>query len=193
MIQLQGVEQAVKDLYTSAKPGRDPWADQLYKKHVLPVARFAERVADKVGGDPAKCRAAALLHDIADTEMLRSDSKHEKRSLAIGREILRAHHYSEDDIAEIIDDACKLHSCHEGLTPHSLTGKVLATADALGHLQTDFYLWAAHRFGADRDYASYKKWAAEKIERDYHVKIKFDSIRQEARTEYQALKLLLNK
>jgi len=52
------------------------------------------------------------------------------------------------------------HSCEGKLTPKTLEGKILATADAMSHFAGDFYLAIAAT--GPRDAKSFKKWAMEK-------------------------------
>lgn len=68
--------------------------------------------------------AAALLHDIADAEIPRFDPSHEARSLELATELLSPHGYTEDEIAIVVSDAIRLHSCHDGKVPQTLEGKI---------------------------------------------------------------------
>lgn len=58
--------------------------------------------------------AAALLHDIADAKMKRWEDGHEEESLRIARELMQASGFSDKDIATTVDDAIRLHGCHDG-------------------------------------------------------------------------------
>jgi putative nucleotidyltransferase with HDIG domain len=194
MARLDDLYQGVEKLYTQKLDSRDDWADWLYPNHVVPVTENAKRVAERVGADVELSQAAALLHDIADATMHRTNPDHEAESLKIARELMQKHGYTEDEIALIVDDAIRYHSCHGGERPASKEGLVLATADSLAHLQTDFYFFAAWGFGASgRSLEDLKAWALKKIDRDLNSKISFDEIREEARPDYEALKRLLSR
>ena len=68
---------------------------------------------------------------------------------------------------------------------------MLATADALAHLMTDFYLVLPFNqwLTAAKDFEEYRKWVLEKVERDYSKKIFFASYRKMAKKRYEALKI----
>jgi len=102
--------------------------------------------------------------------------------------------YTDDEIALVVDDAIRYHSCHGDERPKSKEGLVLATADSLAHLQTNFYVFASWFFGKlDRDLDSLRDWVLKKIERDLNSKISFDDIREEARPDYEMLKRLFSR
>lgn len=107
------------------------------------VANYATNLAKGFKANEEYSRAAALLRDIADTKMSRFSEQHEGESLNIARQLLKECGYDDDEISLIVDDAVKYHSCKDNTLPKSLEGRVLATADALAHLQTDFYNFAA--------------------------------------------------
>lgn len=192
MNELATLEQAVRDLYASKNPHRANWADWLVANHVFVVADYAEQLAQNLNANVTLARAAAVLHDIADASMSRFDENHEQASLTIARTMLQEAGFSESDITLVVDDAIRYHSCHDGESPESIEGKILATADSMAHLQSDFYIFAAWAFGRDSSLETYKQWASEKLERDFKNKILFDDVREECRNTYEALKRLIN-
>jgi HD superfamily phosphodiesterase len=183
------LEHLVEQLYESKDPNRDGWADWLYVNHVIWTANKAEGLAKRFNIDPQLSRAAALLHDISDAKIERQNSGSEELSLTLARDLLRQAHFDEATIVLLVDDALRYHSCRNGEKPSSDVGKVLATADALAHFQTDFYPFAfsSKLFG---DYNKLKAWSAQKIAKDFNNKIFFDEVREEARPQFETLKLL---
>lgn len=187
------VEDRVKQLYETKNPNREVWADWIWPNHVLWVADKAVEMAEAKGLDVSLCRVAALLHDIADVEMSRMDEAHEQRSLQIAREILEEAGYDQMTVDILVNDALAKHSCYDNVRPESDAGRVLATADALAHLQSSFFAYAFWgRGNANKDYEQSKQWAAGKIERDFNNKILFDDIKEQARPSYEALTLIFN-
>jgi hypothetical protein len=66
---------------------------------------------------------------------------------------------------------------------------VLATADALAHLSSDFYLWASAAHAADgKDEDWIREWVLKKSERDFNDKICFDANRAAVRPDYEAIR-----
>ena len=194
MGRLEKLEAEVRDLYAQKDPNRDEWADWLAAHHVFVVADFAMELARKYGANEDLARAAALLHDIADVKMKRRDETHEQVSLQMGRDLMKAAGYNEDEIALVVDDAVRFHSCHGEEHPESIEGKILSTADSMAHLKTDFYIYAAWAFGYDqRSLETVKSWTLKKIERDLNNKMFFDDIRQELVPEYDRIKTLFSR
>lgn len=162
--------------------------------HVIVVADYATDLAVRFNADKDLSRAAALLHDIADIRMDRSNTAHEQESLKIAKELLRKCNYSTDEIELLINDAIRFHSCHGNKRPKSLEGKILSTADSLAHLKTDFYVYAVWARGKDGDnLEEVKNWVLKKIERDYTDKIQFDEVRNEVKPDYDRIKTLFSR
>lgn len=138
MDRIKKLESLVDDLYQRRDPNRDEWADWLYKNHVKVVADYADQLSDRFNADQQVSRAGALLHDIADAKISRFDANHELLSLEIAESLLRKSGYDENAIQLLVRDALPLHSCHDGNSPKSLEGKILATADALAHIKRTF-------------------------------------------------------
>jgi predicted alpha/beta hydrolase family esterase/HD superfamily phosphodiesterase len=184
---LNRLENAVRQLYESKNTNRSDWCDWLYADHVFVVADYTNELAKRFDTPVYMCRAAALLHDIADTVMSRFSNEHEKKSLEIAKQLLLEAEYSHDEIEIIVDDAIALHSCHDGISPKTVLGKILATADALAHLNTDFYYYATENMMNDMPIEKRREWANKKVRRDYNDKILFDEIREVAKPNYEKL------
>lgn len=192
MNKLENLKSKVASLYEAKDPNRDPWTDWLYDQHVRFVARNARSIAESHGANPDLAEAAGWLHDIADVKMLRREANHEAESLRIARQLMEESGYSEEEIALVVDDAVRLHSCHDGERPESREGQALATADALAHFQTDFYIFASQGF-ADRPLEQLKEWVLKKIDRDLNHKICFDDVRETVRHDYEVIKDLFSR
>jgi putative nucleotidyltransferase with HDIG domain len=193
MNKLEEVQAKVHGLYASKDPNRDEWTDWVYDNHVLIVARYARELAKKYGANEELSEVAALLHDVADVKMARVNPNHEEVSLEIARQVMTEAGFTADEISLVVDDAIRYHSCHEGKKPKSTEGLVLATADSLAHLKTDFYVHAAWSFGKTRSLEVLKDWAVKKLERDLYVKISFEDERRDATPDYEAIKRLFSR
>lgn len=193
MNKLENLKQKVAWLYESRRPGSDEWMPWLWKNHVPVVVKNAHQIALRVGANAELAEAAAWLHDVADAVMSRLSDDHEAQSLNLARQIMHEVGYSGDEIATVADDALPLHSCYDGHRPRSLEGKALATADALAHLKTDFYVFAAHALGKEMTLEQLKAWTLKKAARDFNHKICFDDIREETRADYEAIQNLFSR
>ncbi len=194
MSKLEKLKQRVAGLYQARRPERDAWTDWFWQHHVPLVAKNAHDIAVRVGANAELSEAAGWLHDIADTVMDRLSDNHEAQSLNIARQLMHEAGYSADDISTVVDDALPLHGCHDGKRPRLLEGKVLATADALAHLKTDFYVHAAYAMGEEGiSLEQLKQWAVKKAARDFNDKICFDDIREETRADYEIIHKLFSR
>jgi hypothetical protein len=72
------------------------------------------------------------------------------------------------------------------LLPKTLEGKILASADAMSHYINDFYLIISAT--GDRSLAEFKKWALEKLDRDYNKKIFFPFAKKMIKKRHDTLK-----
>lgn len=193
MTKLNKLEEGVKKLYAAKNPERTEWADWLADNHVFVVADYAADLANRFGANSDLARAAALLHDIADCKMSRMDPGHEAESLKMARELMVQSGYAEEEISLVVDDAIRYHSCHDGESPESVEGKILATADSMAHLKTDFYVYAAWAFGKIKTLQQLKEWVLKKIERDLNNKVFFDEIGEELRPDYEIIKRMFSR
>jgi putative nucleotidyltransferase with HDIG domain len=193
MARLDDLWHKVELLYDEKQEGKSDWADWLYLNHVVIVTNNAKLVAEREGANVELSQVAALLHDIADIKMKRDNPEHEVESLQIARQLMKEHGYTEQEVALIVDDAIRYHSCYGDERPKSKEGLVLATADSLAHLQTDFYLYATWAMSKSDSLEDIKGWALKKIERDLNNKISFSDIREEARPDYEMIKKLFSR
>ena len=194
MARLDDLRQYVRDLYEEKREDRDPWCEWFYENHVFIVGNSARELAQKYGADPELAEVAGLLHDIADTRMLRMNDEHEAVSLQIAREAMEACGYEPHEIELVVDDAIRYHSCYGDERPTSKEGLVLATADSLAHLKTGFYIFATWGMGKDgRPLEHVRAWVIKKIDRDLFNKISFEDERNDARKDYDMLKDLFSR
>lgn len=190
MSRVENLKAKVADLYLAKTSNRDDWADWLFENHVFVVAKNAERIAERFGAKKDLAIAAAMLHDVADSVMSREDESHEEKSLSMARCLLRECNFSEEEISIIVDDAIRFHGCRGVNIPKTLEGKILASADAVAHLQTDFYDFAFKTLQEEETIENIRLWALPKIERDYRIKISFEEMRNEVSVEYERAKNL---
>lgn len=116
--------------------------------------------------------------------MSRFDTHHEVECLRIAQDFLTRAGFSDREIL-IVNDILMHHSCRD-ILPQTLEGKIMATADAIVHLKSDFYPHALKTKQDEGESAeSIQKWALQKIERDFFTKIFFDQVREELSGEYE--------
>lgn len=176
---------SVKKLYESSSREMGRW---MWQNHVQWVAGKAAELAHKYGANVDKTFAAALLHDFGDVWMERSDEGFDEKSAFEAKQILMSAGFNDDETQEIIDHIIAPHSCYEGEPlPDLLEAQVMATADGLAHLLTDFYNQFEKLGQPTSDKDEFRKWASRKVERDYSRKLFFEDERNVAKKRYEEL------
>ena len=190
MNRLEKLKNKVETLYDKKENTRDEWADWLYKNHIFLVAKYSKQLAKRYGVNSDLAFAASMLHDIADAVMQRENPRHEEKSNKIAEEFLKECDFTKEEIKIIVGDIIKFHGCKNGEVPKTLEGKIMASADAMAHLKSNFYDFALEIKQKDENLNEIKNWALFKIERDYHKKIFFDEIRNEVKNDYERVQEL---
>jgi len=181
----------VKQAYTASQQEIAPW---MWTNHVQLVARYAEQLSERFGAKTDLAVAGALLHDFGDAFVSRHAPEHEEVTRKQATQILQQANYSVAEIDTILTKIIASHSCYPGNLPTTLEGQVLATADAMAHLMTDFYLQFAWKNLPDgKIYSEFLTWVQAKLDRDFNDKIFFAEVRDEVREKYLALKLVFAK
>lgn len=191
MIKSETVFSEVTTLYKLATTSMGKW---MWHNHTQWVADKAKMLAEKYGADIEKVYCAALLHDLGDSRYERSHADFDTWSNKKGEEILHKAGFSEDEANEILE-SIRTHSCRPGNLPTTLEGEVLATADAMWHLQTSFFpvICYMNRPDTAHSYEEWQEWFKKKIERDFGSKIFFEDERNEVREDYKALSTVFGK
>ena len=142
---------------------------------------YSRDLAKKYNADIEAVWLAAILHDISRLDHL---EPHDEIGAKKAYDLLKEKGFDEE-IAKKVHDIIFTHRCKNHM-PETLEQKILATADAVSHFKTPFYLWWEHinNFGLRESFES----GAVKIERDFNDKIFFDEEKESVRKEYEVLK-----
>ncbi|MFH0928444.1 MAG: HD domain-containing protein [bacterium] len=158
--------------------------DWFFGTHLLAVEKFARELLKKLPSANAEVVLLSVwLHDVQRVRGLKGD--HVGSGAKEACKILSKFGYSKE-IIEQVRAAILSHSCNTKLLPKSVEGKILASADAMSHYVNDLYLTIA--VSERQDLAAYKKWALEKLDRDYHKKIFFGFAKKMIQKRHEVLK-----
>lgn len=176
----------VEELYQVSDTSMGKW---MWNNHTQWVADKSIALAKKYNADVETVYCAALVHDLGDSKYERGNGLFETWSWETAKAILKKASFTHEKRKAIME-AVRTHSCHPGHLPQTVEGKVLATADAMWHLQTSFFAEICYMNRPDftSSYKEWQKWFNEKIERDYGPKIFFEDERIEVTEDYKALK-----
>lgn len=193
MDKLNKVIDIVRRYYDKKNPVID-WNEWIFEGHIKVVASWVDKISQKYEFDNESVLAAAYLHDLAYAWTDKFDPDLDKKSETEARKVLKEVGYPEDKITFIVDKIIHGHGMHDGKKPEYIEAKVLATADALAHFSTDFYLvmcWNHYLF-EDKTLDDLKIFVLSKIERDLNNKIFFEEYKDLAKPYYKSIKTLFN-
>lgn len=174
----------VSRLYETTTTSMGAW---MWRHHVGWVAKKAKELAQKYNANAEYTYCAALLHDLGDAQYERGHADFEAWSWNTSKQILKTAGYRKRERDEILE-AIRTHSCHPGHLPTTVEGRVLATADGMWHLQTNFFPVICYMNRPESGgYEAWQAWFRVKIERDFNVKLLFEDEKVEAREVYEAL------
>jgi len=160
-----------------------------WKYHILPVVKYAKKLAKiyKVNEDVVEL--AALLHDIGRVK-LEDDEKHHIVGVPEAEKILRKFNYPEKVIKEV-HHCVASHRPGKGPKPKTMTAKIVANADAMSHFEAlpVFFYWRGSR---GCDFKEVLKWVDNKIEQDWTKKVTLPKAREMVKDKYEAARLFLN-
>jgi len=158
--------------------------DWFYSVHLLGVEKFAKELLKKLPkADKEIVLLGVWLHDLQRIRGKKGD--HAKIGAKEAEKVMRQFQYPEETI-KYVKEMILAHRCNTRLLPKTIEGKILASADAMSHFGNDFYLLIATT--GKRDVAGFKKWALEKLDRDYNKKIFFVFAKKMIEKRHKVLK-----
>jgi putative nucleotidyltransferase with HDIG domain len=157
--------------------------DDRVKYHINPVVEIAHRMAIDLNADTQIVVIAAYLHDI--TKMFGERKNHHLIGAEYAGNFLTNYDIN-DEIIEKIKNCIKKHRGSSEFTRNTIEEKIVATADAVAHIEhplTLFYAWYGQRQcqineGADG--------IINKLQRSWN-KIEFEYVKDELKEKYQNL------
>ena len=126
------VETIRKYVETECKKPSSKYGYEPYRFHFIPMVKYAEKLADELGGDREVISIAGWLHDIGS--IIEGRENHHISGANIAEIKLRELNYPDDKIKQV--KKCILH--HRGSRKDdrfSIEEKIIAEADALSNFE----------------------------------------------------------
>ena len=159
--------------------GANNW---FYENHLLAVEKAAKFLLNNL---PKANREVVLLgvwlHDLQRVRNIKGD--HQKIGAREAEKVLKDLNYDAKTISKV-KEIILSHACYS-IFPKTLEGKILASADAMSHYGSDFYLRIVMTY--DISIKNYNKWALEKLDRDYNKKIFFPFAKKKIESRHRSL------
>ena len=161
--------------------------DWFFPVHLLGVEKFAKNLLKKLPkADKEVVLLGVWLHDLQRIRGKKGD--HAKVGARETEKVMKRFRYPKETISHV-KEIISAHSCNTHLMPKTLEGKILASADAMSHYINDFYLIIATT--GESNLNDFKKWALEKITKDYNKKIFFGFAKKLIEKRHKVLKEIL--
>jgi putative nucleotidyltransferase with HDIG domain len=163
--------------------------DDRVKYHINPVVEIACKMAKEMNADIQVVEIAAYFHDI--TKMTGERKNHHLTGAKYAEDFLSNYNIEKSKV-EQIKSCIKKHRGSSEFTRDTIEEKIIATADAVAHIEhplTLFYAWYGRRQcqideGADG--------IIHKLERSWN-KIEFPEVKNELQGEYNILMRILKE
>lgn len=166
----------------SSKYGYEP-----FPFHFVPVARYAEKLADQLGGDKEVILIAAWLHDIGSIIFGRQD--HHITGAKIAERELKKLNYPSEKI-ELIKKCILNHRGSQKNFRETLEEKILAEADVLSNFENISGIFKAAFVYENLNQAEAKNSVRNKLENKWK-QLHFEASRKIIKPRYEAAMLLL--
>ena len=161
--------------------------DDRVKYHIEPVVKSAKNLALKFNADVQVVEIASYLHDV--TKITGDRKKHHITGAKYAEDFLSKYNIEEWKV-ESIKNCIKKHRGLSEYTRDTIEEKIVATADAIAHIEhplTLFYAWYGKRQcqideGADG--------IINKLQKSWK-KIEFEDVKKELEEKYKILMKLL--
>jgi len=168
---------------------KEKFEEKDWKYHMLPVIKYAKKLAKKYKVNKETVELAALLHDIGSVD-IKYDEDYHIVGVPEAEKILKKFKYPEKIIKEVLHCVASRRTS-KGPKPKTMVAKIIANADAMSHFDIlpGFFCW---RGGRDEKFEDILKWTENKIEKDWQRKITLPEAKKMSKKKYEAIKLLLN-
>ncbi len=176
---IDGIKEKVFGL---CKKTRGQW-----EPHVKLVVKYSLILAEKMDADKEIVELAAWLHDVHKIEFEMKD--HHVHGSEKAAEILKEAGYS-DEVIEKVKHCIITHSSDKSYPPESTEAKIVASADALAHL--DMFIEMAWYAVEHYDtIAERKEWLIRKYEKSWGKMT--DEARELGKEKYDRIMAILKK
>ena len=166
----------------SSKYGYEPFIF-----HFTPVAEYAEKLADELGGDKEVILLAAWLHDIGSIIYGRED--HHITGAKVAEDKLRELNYPQEKI-ELVKLCILNHRGSKNNIRNSLEEQILVEADVLSNFNNISGIFKAAFVYENKDQGEAMDSVGQKLINKYN-QLQFDSSRKLIKPRYEAAMIIL--
>lgn len=170
---------------------KSKYEENDWKYHIIPVAKYAKKLARTYKVDEELAELAALLHDIGRTDT-KNDEDHHVLGVPKAEKILRKFNYP-DKLIEDVKHAVISHRTSKGPKPKTMVAKIVANADAMAHFDIlPVFFWWKKGNSKNYSFEDNVQWVKKKLGKDWEKKITLPEAKKISKKNYEANKLILD-
>jgi uncharacterized protein len=158
-----------------------------YQFHFVQVAKYAQELADKLGGDKEVILISCWLHDIGS--IINGRENHHITGAKIAEEKLKELNYPFEKI-ELVKKCILNHRGSQNLKRETLEEQIVAEADAMSNFDNISGIFKAAFVYEKLDQGEAKESVRQKLENKWK-QLKFEDSKQIIKPKYEAAMLLL--
>ncbi|TSC92268.1 MAG: metal-dependent phosphohydrolase HD sub domain-containing protein [Candidatus Berkelbacteria bacterium Licking1014_7] len=168
---------------------KNKFEENDWRYHILPVVKYAKKLARIYKVDMELTELAALLHDIGRVDK-KNDENHHIIGISMAEEILKKFNYPDRAIEEV-KHVVVSHRTSKGENPKTIIAKIVANADAMAHFDIlpVFFWW--RKSGKEDRFEDVLQWVENKLKKDWQKKITLPEAKEISKKNYEANKLIL--
>lgn len=165
------------------------YGSEVYFRHFEPTAKWAEKLADELGGDKEAVLIAAWLHDIGS--ILDGRKNHHLTGPKIAEEKLRELNYPQEKI-ELVKKCILNHRGSLNNKRETLEEQIIAEADVISNFDNIAGIFVTALVYENKTEAEAEKEVLEKLERKWK-QLHFEESRKLIKPKLEAVRLLFGK
>ncbi len=158
-----------------------------FSQHFVPMAKYAEELADELGGDREVILIAAWLHDIGT--ILHGRKDHHITGAKIAEEKLKEFQYPAQKL-ELVKKCILNHRGSQQNNRDSIEEKIIAEADVISNFDNIAGIFKAAFMYEGKTQEEAKISAREKLERKWN-QLHFENSKEIIKPKFEAAMLLL--
>ena len=181
------IEQIKKFVKEESEKPTSKYGAEPFEFHFAPVAKYAEELADELGGDKEVIAVAAWMHDIGAIMVGREN--HHVTGSDIAEKKLRELEYPEDKIA-LVKNCILHHRGSQNFEQETIEEQIVAEADAMSQFDNIAGIFKAAFVYENLDQGEAKISVCEKLQRKWN-KLHFEKSKEIIRPKYEAAMVIL--
>ncbi|MGE5680256.1 MAG: HD domain-containing protein [Bacillota bacterium] len=161
----------------------------FFEDHILLVADYSKRLAERISADSEIVELASYLHDIAAVQDISSLAKHNLLSAEIAEKILCKWKYNDEKI-DSVKKTIVSHMSPLKLSEASAEEVCLSNADAMSQITRPVF-WLYFVFSVRKlSYEDGRKWLIQRVENNWKALV--EPAKEIIEKEYLNVKEILN-